>query len=441
MNVTVQKRSPVDFDLEIHVPAEELEERTRAALREQRKKMNLKGFRPGKVPVQMVRKMHGPAIAGDVAQDVIGEVWRDEVAENEEFDVLGAPRLVKLDFDIDRDLDAVLRFGVRPQIELEEKYEHTVRRLARTVSEKDVVEEIERRLLREAEVVPTELAADEESVVVVDLQLIDKESGTPIVGQREEGRELDLTDERLRSEMRDAIVGKKAGDAARVDLPHHHGPDEGHDHDDHVDRYMVTVQQVRHRMRPELDEDFIREQTAGQKETAEEYHEMVRAELEQATNRLGEDFLREEIVRTMLEAHDFPVPETLVESVIDDMEEELAKQAGGELPPEFERDAFRDSRREAAENQARWILIQDRIVEEADIKLREEDLEAEFERLAASGPGSPAMIKQFLASQPQILEGIKQQIMTRRLFDALAGRFEVVNVSPEELEKERETAS
>jgi trigger factor len=441
MNVTVQKRSPVDFDLEIHVPAEELEERTRAALREQRKKMNLKGFRPGKVPVQMVRKMHGPAIAGDVAQDVIGEVWRDEVAENEEFDVLGAPRLVKLDFDIDRDLDAVLRFGVRPQIELEEKYEHTVRRLARTVSEKDVVEEIERRLLREAEVVPTELAADEESVVVVDLQLIDKESGTPIVGQREEGRELDLTDERLRSEMRDAIVGKKAGDAARVDLPHHHGPDEGHDHDDHVDRYMVTVQQVRHRMRPELDEDFIREQTAGQKETAEEYHEMVRAELEQATNRLGEDFLREEIVRTMLEAHDFPVPETLVESVIDDMEEELAKQAGGELPPEFERDAFRDSRREAAENQARWILIQDRIVEEADIKLREEDLEAEFERLAASGPGSPAMIKQFLASQPQILEGIKQQIMTRRLFDALAGRFEVVNVSPEELEQERETAS
>jgi trigger factor len=441
MNVTVQKRSPVDFDLEIHIPADELEERTRAALREQRKKMNLKGFRPGKVPVQMVRKMHGPAIAGEVAQEVIGEIWRDEVAENDEFDVLGAPRLVKLDFDIDRDLDAVLRFGVRPEFELEEKYEQTVRRLARTVSEADVVEEIERRLLRQAEVVPTELPADDESMVVVDLQLIDKESGTPIVGQREVGRELDLTDERLRSEMRDAIVGKKAGDAVRVDLPHHHGPDEGHDHDDHVDRYMVTVQQVRHRIRPELDEDFIREQTAGQKETAEDYHEMVRSELEQATNRLGEDFLREEIVRTMLEAHDFPVPESLVESVIDDMEEELAKQAGRELPPEFERDAFRDSRREAAESQARWILIQDKIVEEADLTLREEDLEAEFERLAASGPGSPAMIKQFLASQPQILEGIKQQIMTRRLFDALAGRFEVVNVSPDELEQERETAS
>jgi trigger factor len=440
MNVTVNERTPVDFELEIRATSGELEPRLEEALRAQRKKMNLKGFRPGKVPLQIVRKMHGTALAAQVAEEVISEIWRDEVAEDPARDVVGQPVLTTLDFDYGEDLHAVLRFSVRPEFELADTSGTEVRRLVRPVTDEDLEEEIERRLRRAAKVTETETAADEQSIAVIDIQEVDKESDTPIIGRRDEGQEVDLTDERLRDELRQAIIGKTAGESFKVDLPHQHGEDEGHDHDDHVDRYLVTVKTVRHRMLPELDEAFIKEQTAGNKETVEEFRDMVRAELEDASRRLGEDFLREEIVGKMLAAHDIPVPEALTESVLDDMEQDLARRVGGELPDEFDRAGFREARHEAAENQARWILIQDRAMREANVELTEEDFEAEFDRLAQNGPGTKDMVKQFVAAQPQLMQGIRQRLITERLFGELAGRFTVVEVSPDEVEVKEEAS-
>lgn len=441
MNVTVHERTSVDLDLEISASAEEMEPRLTQALRAQRKNVNLKGFRPGKVPLQLVRKMHGETIAAGVAEEMISEAWREHVGDNDEYRVLGSPRITKLDFGFDSDFQAVLRFGVRPEFELSDTSAKAVRRLVRPVSDEDVEEEIERRRLRVAKLVETETPADEDSVVTIDIQEVDKESDTPIIGRRDEDQEIDLKDERLREELREAIVGKTVGDAFKVDLPHQHGEDEGHDHDDHVDRYLVTVKQVRHRLLPELDEAFVKEQTADNVETVEDFRGMIRSELEEASRRLGEDFLREEIVREMIEAHQFEVPETLVETVLDDMEEDLAKRIGGELPPDFDREGFRESRREVAVQQARWMLIQDRVVEEVGMELSDEDMDIEFERMAASGPGTADMIRQFVQAQPQLLQGIQQRALSRRLFDSLAGRFRVEEVSPEELEAQEKAAS
>jgi trigger factor len=441
MDVTLHERTPVDFDLEIRVTREELAPRLTEALKAQRKKINLKGFRPGKVPMDLVRKMHGPAIAAQVAEEVISEVWRDEVGEDESRDVIGSPRLTTLDFNVDTDLHAVLRFGVRPAFDLADTSGQEVRRLVRPVTDEDLEEELERRLRRAAKKVPAEDAPiDAEAIATVDLQAVDKASDTPIIGQRSENQEVDLTDERLRSELREALLGKKAGDQFKVDLPHQHGEDEGHDHDDHVDRFLVSVKSVSLRERPELDEAFVKEDTAGQAETVEAYRETVRKEMEAAARRLGEEFLREEVIRKLLEAHTFPVPESLTESVIDEMEEDLERRFGQELPAEFDRRGFREAQREAAEHRARWTLIQQRALDEGEITLTEEDLEGEFERLAENGPGSAEMIKQFVRAQPQLLEGIRQRILTDRLFERLTGRFSVVEVSPEELDAEADAA-
>lgn len=430
MKVTLHERSAVDYDLEIHVSAAEIAPRLDAALREQRKKVNLKGFRPGRVPMQMVRKIHGSAIAQQLAEAVIGEAWREQVAERGELKVLGAPRLTRLEFDLDRDLHAVLRFEVRPEVALKDRYDRRVRRLVRPVTDDDVEREIERRLLRAAAIVETALPAAQDSVVTADLNELDAASGTPIVGRREEDREIDLQSERLRPELRRALIGKQAGDTLRVELPHQHGPDAGHDHEDHLDRFLVTVKSVRHRIKPALDEGFVREQTAGRAESIEAYRALVRAELEEVTHRLGEELLRQQIVEALVEEHPIPAPETLVESILDEMEDDLARQFGGEIPHGFDR----AGQREAAERQARWALIQERVLEEADIQVGDEDLEAEFERLAAGGPGTPAMFRQHVRSQPQVLEGIRQRVITRKLFENLAARFDVVEVTPDDLE-------
>jgi trigger factor len=437
MDVTINERSPVDFELDIRATNEELEPRLTAALKAQRKQMNLKGFRPGRVPMSIAKKMYGEAIAAQVAEEIIGETYRDEVAGDESRDVLGQPRLTELDYEMGSDLHAVVRFSVRPDVELADLSDVQVAKLVREISDEDVEEEVQRRLRRAATLVPTEDAATEDDVVIVDLQRVDKETDTPIVGERQEGQEVELDDDRLRAELKDALIGKKAGDEFKVDLPHQHGPDEGHDHDDHVDRFLVTVQDVKQRELPELDEEFVKEQTADQVDSVEAFRDQLRGEMEQAWERMSREMMQEEIVRALLDAHDFPVPETLAETVLDGMEEEVAKQNDGELPEGFDRGSFRAANRENAEAQVRWMLLKDEVMEQEEIELTEEDFEAEFERMAENGPFDAAMVKQFVAQQPQLLEGIQQRVLNNRLFDALMTRFDIVEKTQEELEAEQ----
>src|SRR5690606_37795968 len=145
-----------------------------------------------------------------VAEEIIGEALREEVTENESRDVLGQPRLAELDYEIGQDLRALVRFGVRPAFEIADLSDAEVRRVVRTIADEDIDEEIERRRRRAATLVPAEDAAIEaDSVAAIDLQQVDRASDTPIIGQRQEGQEVDLTDERLRAELKNALLGKK----------------------------------------------------------------------------------------------------------------------------------------------------------------------------------------------------------------------------------------
>ncbi len=446
MDVTITERSPVDFDLDIRATREELEPRLTKALKAQRKQMHLKGFRPGNVPLSLARKMHGEEIAARIAEEVIGEAYRDEVADDPARDVLGQPLLAALEFGPGQDLHAVVRFGVRPPVEIADLSGVQVRRLVRPITDEDVEQEMQRRLRRQAVLTPSDAAATEDDVLVVDLQRLDRQTDTPIIGERQAGQEVALDDERLRAEMRAALLGKKAGDAFKLDLPHQHAesdepaPDPRFrgEAEGHTDRFLVTVREVKQRDLPALDEAFVKEHTADRVETVEGFRALVRSEMEGAWERMSSEMMREEMVRAVLDAHDFAVPETLVEVVLNGMVEEVAKQNDGELPPGFDYAGFRAANREPAEAQVRWMLFQDRLMEEEEITLEEADFEAEFERMAAGGPFDTATLKQFVGQQPQLLEGIQQRVLTGKLFDALAGRFEVVEKTQAELEAERE---
>ncbi len=435
MDATITERTPVDFDLDIRVSHEELEPRITKALKAQRKQMNLKGFRPGHVPLSIARKMHGEEIAARIVEEVIGEAYRDEVAEDPDRDVLGQPLLAELDYALDQDLHAVVHFGVRPAVEIADLSGVQINRLVRPITDEDVEDELRRRLRRHAVLTPTDAAATEDDVLVVDMQRLDRETDTAIIGERQEGQEVSLDDERLRAEMREGLLGKKAGDSFKLDLALQ--GEDGETTGD-TDRFLVTVQEVKTRDLPALDEAFVKEQTADQVETVEGFRDTVRSEMEQAWTRMSGEMMREEMIRAALEAHDFAVPETLVEGALNNMVEDLAKQNEGELPPGFDYAGFRQASRPQAEAQVRWMLIQDKLTEEEEIKLEEADFEAEFERMAAGGPFDTAALKQFIGQQPQLLEGIQQRVLSNKLFEALEKRFEVVEKTQEELEAEHE---
>ena len=438
MDTNVTALTDVDYTLDIHVPADEIEPRVTAALKKQRGSMNLKGFRPGKVPLSYVKKMVGPQVAVQVTEEIIAETFREAVSENDAYDVIGQPRLSELDYNFDEggDLHAVVKFGVRPQFDLAHMEGVPVTKFVRTFTEEDVDAEVEGRRARAATLEPAEDGATigDTDVAVVDIQPINAEGET--TGPKQHGAQIMLADPNLREELKAGLLGKAVGDTFRLELPHQHGEDEGHDHEDHIDRYTVEVTGLSRRILPEIDAEFIKAQTNGEHETLDALKGEIRTQLERSWERRAQQALEAKMVEQFVEAHDFPVPEALIESALDGMVEEIAQRSEGKLPAGFDVEGYREAQREQAEQQVRWLLTKQKLIEDEGIEVTEEDFAAEFEKLAGEDMES-GIIRQYFMQQPRLLEQMGDNLLNQRVFAALSNRFEVVEKSRDELERER----
>ncbi|MFB6230825.1 MAG: trigger factor [Salinibacter sp.] len=446
MDTTLSKASPVEYELDIHATADELEPKLKEALKEQRKNMDVQGFRKGKVPLGLVKKRHGEAIGYRVAQEYVQEAFEREVEDSDGIEPLGQPTLTDLSYELDGDLQATIRFGARPEVELQDLSSVQLSMLDPEVTDEDVEEEIERLRTEEADLLPMEdEPAGETDYVSVDLQRIDPSTDTPIIGDKDEDLTFFLDDERLKEELREALLGKKAGDTFRVELPQEHPAHEheraGHSHEHGgggEDRlYEVTVNDVKRRDLPPIDAEFVRRVSEGEFEDPDAFRENVRKRLQDAWDERAREMVQGEIIDKMLELHPVPVPESVIEGYLDSFVDQVREENDGELPEDFDEEHFRQRNRRDAEKQGRWMLIRDKIIEEEDIEVSDEDIQTFFaEQAEGDDEVSAQQIEQFYRSMPQMMDRVEQQILSDKVYDLLLDRFDLEEKSREEFEEE-----
>ena len=445
MDTTLSEASPVEYELDLHATADDLKPKLKEALKAQRKNMDVQGFRKGKVPLGLVKKMHGEAIGYRVAEQFVQEVFEEEVEENDDIEPLGQPELIDLDYELDEDLHATIRFGVRPQVELQDLSSVAIPMLDPEVTDEDVEQEIERLQKEEADLLPLEdEPAEDTDYVNIDLQRIDPQTDTPIIGDKDEDLTFFLDDERLKEELRDALVGKQAGATFRVELPQEHpaheheGHGHQHEHGDEDDRlYEVTVNDVKRRDLPPLDDEFVRRVSEGEFNDIDNLRADIRERLQEAWDERAREMVQGEVIDKMLELHPVPVPESVIEGYLDSFVKQVEEENDGELPDDFDEEHFRQRNRRDAENQGRWMLIRDKIVEKEDIEVSDEDIQAFFEEQAEGDDSvSVEQIEQFYRQMPKMMGRVKQQILSDKVYDLLLDRFDVQPKSREEFEEE-----
>ena len=118
MRTSIQKISDVEYDLEIKATAEDLAGDLTKAIRQQRGQTTLKGFRPGHVPLSVVKRIYGKSLAYGIAEQHVQNAYEVEIMGDDTYKVLGQPTITDLTYEYDGDLRTVVRFGVRPEFEL-----------------------------------------------------------------------------------------------------------------------------------------------------------------------------------------------------------------------------------------------------------------------------------------------------------------------------------
>jgi trigger factor len=435
METTLTQVSPVEYTWTLHVPADELKPQVDKALNKQRKRADLEGFRKGRVPLSLFKARFGEAIGFTVAEQFVQDTFADEMEARDDLNVLGRPRLTDFDYEVDGDLDATIRFGVRPGIEIKDLSDEQLPRLAVEVTEEDIDEELEDLRKREADLMPVDDgAAEPTDWVLIDLQRIDEATNTPIIGEKEEDLAFFLDDDRLHDELREALIGKTLDDIFRVDLA---GDPEGEGEAAGTRRYEVTIHEIKRRDLPELDEEFIKDVTDGEFEDPAIFRHEVRYRLEQDWEERSDELLYDRILDRMLELHPIPVPPAVVDMVLDSYVRKLvARSEEDELPEGFDMTAFRQQFASEAERQGRWVLIRDEIIAQEDLEVSEAERDAFFADIA-KGLGQQVtadQLKQYYMQSPGMLDQLEQNILDEKVFGALKRRFDLQDKTIEEYE-------
>lgn len=421
METSIKQLTQVEYELDIHADHESLAEKIDAQLRKRRPYVQMNGFRPGKVPLGLVKKLHGKAIAYEVVDELIQEIYRSEVIDSDDHDVLGHPTVTKLEYEPDGDLHALVQFGVRPKISLSDLTRTKIDRLSHEVTDKEVEDELEGIRVRQATFDEHDGPSAAEDFVVVNLQHLDPESGTPLVGERQEDVTFFLGAEELDEEAKTALTGVNIGDTVRFSVA---APDS-----DDRNRYEATVIRIRTRTLPELDDEFAKTATGDKIETMDALRDDVTSQLRGQWDRVLKEKFEEALTKAVVEANEIDVPPSVVNIYLDSLIEEAKKRNQGSLPEGFDVEHFRQHNLADAERATRWMLIKDQIMADQEISVGDDDLEESFSEMGSGGEGETgaSVRKMFEEHYPEMIGQMQRRIENQRVFDWLIEQVEIVD--------------
>ncbi|MGA2482786.1 MAG: trigger factor [Candidatus Acidiferrales bacterium] len=403
-------------ELELEIPAEEVQKATERVAKEFARVARVPGFRPGKAPVQLIRRRFADEIKGEVVQSLVPERIEKAVAENKLTPVT-QPQVEHVDFSENGPLKFRAVLEVLPEFELKQYKDLEVEVEAHAITDADVDKALEEMRERAAAFAPVEGRAVENGDYV-QAKLI----GTPIGG----GDSLQAnnvlchigaeeTIEAFNENLRGAQVGehKKFDVAYPADYPD--GKLAGKSY-----HYSVEILGIKTKKLPELNDDFAKD--VSDAATLEELRPRIRKNLEEARDEHQKQLSRDKILGEIVRAHEFPVPEAMVERQMDARLERVVRSlaAQGVDPRAVNVDwvSLRRRQRERAVEDVKAELLLDRIGTAESIEVTEEEVSHALGHLAEPSGESVAALRARLTKQGA-LDTMKSTLRSEKTLDWL----------------------
>jgi trigger factor len=323
MNVTETSAEGLKRELKIVVPANEVEDQVTRRLGEIGQSVRIPGFRPGKVPMTMLRKRYGPAVRGEVLESTVQDSSAEAMREHNLRPAL-PPRVEIVSAAEGADFEYNISVELMPEMPEPDFTSLGLERLVADVPEEEVDQAVGRIAEAQRKSEPVERPAETGDILVADV--VGRIGAEEIAGSRGEGRQIELGAEGLLPGFTDQLAGIGAGETreVRVTFPADYGnPDmagkEG--------VFEVAVKEVRHRLPASLDDELAK---AVGLDTLAELRQEIRQRMQRDYAGVARQRLKRGLLDKLAESYDFAVPPGMVEmefnSIWTQYEAEKARQ-------------------------------------------------------------------------------------------------------------------
>ena len=432
MKIKELKSEGLNHELEITVPANDIDKRLDVKLQEVGKTARMPGFRPGKVPLAMLKKRYGKAILGEILEAAVNETSQKALQDKKIKPALQPKIEVKSkDFGDGNDLVYTVSVEAMPDFKIADLKGMKVTKLVAEPSDKEVDEALERIASnnQSSKPVETKRGAKDGDIVVIDFHGRTADDNVEHEGMHAHGHNLKLGSGQFIPGFEDQLIGKKAGEEVevKVTFPEQYGAEELAGRDAIFD---VKINELREPAEAEINDDFAKQLGLDDvKALKAAVKEQLGKELEGQSRMV----VKKEILDILDEKNKFDVPPGMLkleqDNIFGQLERERAAQGEDKELSKKEREEYE----QIAERRVRLGLILAELGNEQGITVADPELQKAVINEAQKFPGQEKDVFDYYSKNPQALESLRAPLFEEKVIDYI---LELADVAEKKVSQE-----
>ncbi|MBH86411.1 MAG: trigger factor [Alteromonadaceae bacterium] len=376
MQVSVETTSNIERRMTIGVPAQDIDQAVASRLQQTASTVRMNGFRPGKVPMSVVKRRFGEG----VRQEVVSELMRDsyvKALEEQNISPAGWPRFEPKTMEEGKDLEFVAIFEVLPEITLGDMSKITIEKPVADIADKDVEKMIDSLRRQQADMKSVKRKSKKKDIVTIDFKgFVD---GEEFEGGAAEGHKLTLGSGQMIPGFEDGIIGGKAGEELEIEVTF---PEDYQNEElaGKPAKFEIKINEVEEPVLPELNEEFFAKFGVDAKDE-EGFREDVKKNMERELKQATSNKVKNDVVDGLLEVNDFEVPQSLIDQEIDRLRQDAVQRFGGQMDPkQLPAELFTDQ----AKRRVKTGLLFQELIRQNDIKAEADKVEEKIQEIAST---------------------------------------------------------
>ncbi|MBF8779091.1 trigger factor [Pseudomonas fulva] len=420
MQVSVENTSALERRMTIGVPAERIETEVNKRLQQTARRAKVPGFRPGKVPMSVIRQRYEDAARQEALGDLIQATFYEAVVE-QKLNPAGAPAVEPKVFEKGKDLEYIATFEVFPEFTVAGFESISVERLEAEVTDADLDNMLEVLRKQNVRYEPVEREAQNEDQL--DIDFVGKVDGETFAGGSAKGTKLVLGSGRMIPGFEEGLVGAKDKEerVLNVTFPEDY---QNLDLAGKAAEFTVTVNGISAPRLPELNEEFFAQ--FGIKESSlEGFRAEVRKNMERELRQAIKTKVKNQVMDGLLAANPVEVPKALIENEVNRLRVQAVQQFGGNIKPEqLPAELFE----EQAKRRVVLGLIVAEVVKQYELKPDEARVRAMIEEMA-SAYQEPEQVIAWYYKNDQQLQEVRSVVLEEQVVDTVLQKATVTDKS------------
>jgi len=425
MRVSVETTSGLERRLTVGVPADRVESVVNQRLQEAARNARLPGFRPGKVPMKVMKQRFGAGVRQEVLGEVISQSFQEAVV-SENLRPAGQPSIEARKLDVGQDVEYTATFEVFPTVEVQPLNDLSIEKPVAQVTDADIDDIIEVFRKQQGQWVASDQAAQSGDTVVIDF--VGTREGEAFEGGSAEGTSLELGSGRMIPGFEDGLIGLTAGDEKVLDLAF---PEEYQNAElaGAEVQFAVSVKEVKTLELAAIDGALFAKY--GLEEGDEQdFRAEVKQNMERELRNAIESSIKTQVMDAIVAAHEsIELPAALVGREVSTMRQQMFQQFGGAAPQNMDLASILPDEMfaEQAKRRVKLGLVVAEMIGHFDLAAEPAKVRAFIEDIASTYQDPEEVINWYYSENEQ-LAGIESRVLEDAVVERLLADAAIVEV-------------